>query len=92
MNRWQNAPKTHYQRKTSLCTITGLLFALLAALLFGLNAPASKLLVQQIHPLFLASLLYLGAGLGMLALGGLRRFAVFLEGCAAPQAGKGSVL
>jgi len=51
------------------------LFAMLAALLFGLNAPVSKLLVQQIHPLFLASLLYLGAGLGMLAVGGLRRSA-----------------
>lgn len=51
------------------------LFALLAALLFGLNAPMSKLLVQRIHPLFLASLLYIGAGLGMLAVSALRRFA-----------------
>ncbi len=42
------------------------LFAILAALFFGLNAPFSKLLVRQIDPLFLAALLYLGAGAGML--------------------------
>ncbi len=49
------------------------LFALLAALLFGLNAPAAKLLVARVNPLFMAALLYLGAGVGMLALGWLRR-------------------
>lgn len=41
------------------------LYALLAALLFGLNAPFSKILINDIHPLFLAALLYLGAGIGM---------------------------
>ncbi len=55
--------------------IKPVLFALLAALLFGLNAPAAKILVAKIHPLFLASLLYLGAGLGMLAVDRLRRLA-----------------
>lgn len=42
-------------------------FALLAAVLFGLNAPLSKLLLQEIPPLFMAGFLYLylGAGLGM---------------------------
>lgn len=49
------------------------LYALLAALLFGLNAPAAKLLVARVDPLFMAALLYLGAGAGMLALGALRR-------------------
>lgn len=49
------------------------LYALLAAGLFALNAPLSKLLLGHIDPLFLAALLYLGAGAGMLALGGLRR-------------------
>ena len=44
---------------------TSILFAILAALLFGINAPVSKLLLEEIDPLFLAALLYLGAGLGM---------------------------
>ncbi len=43
-------------------------YAILAALLFGINAPFSKLLLNEIHPLFLAALLYLGAGLGMTGL------------------------
>lgn len=43
-------------------------YAVLAALLFGINAPFSKLLLNEIHPLFLAALLYLGAGLGMTVL------------------------
>lgn len=50
-----------------------MLYAVLAALFFGLNAPVSKLLVARIDPLFLASLLYLGAGLGMLAIHRLRQ-------------------
>ena len=48
------------------------LFALLAALLFGLNAPFAKLLLAEVDPLFLAALLYLGAGLGMLLIDRLR--------------------
>jgi drug/metabolite transporter (DMT)-like permease len=50
-----------------------ILYALLAALLFGLNAPLSKLLVAKIDPLFLAALLYLGAGLGMLVIDRVRK-------------------
>lgn len=53
--------------------IRPVLYALLAALLFGLNAPAAKLLVARVDPLFMAALLYLGAGAGMLALGWLRK-------------------
>jgi len=41
--------------------------AILAAVLFGTSAPLSKLLLEQIPPLLMAALLYLGAGLGMLA-------------------------
>lgn len=40
-------------------------YALLAAILFGLNAPLSKLLLADIPPLFMAAFLYLGAGIGM---------------------------
>lgn len=41
-------------------------FAILAALLYGISAPASKLLLKELSPTMMAALLYLGAGLGML--------------------------
>lgn len=40
--------------------------AILAAALFGMSAPFSKLLLLKISPLLLSALLYLGAGIGML--------------------------
>lgn len=40
-------------------------YALLAALLFGISPPLSKLLVGSIHPVTLAGLLYLGAFAGL---------------------------
>ena len=43
-------------------------FAILAAALYALNAPMSKLLLQDIPPAIMASLLYLGAGSGMFLL------------------------
>lgn len=52
--------------------LTPVFFALLAAILFGLNAPLAKLLLKEIDPLFLAALLYLGAGTGMLLVDSLR--------------------
>ena len=48
------------------------LFALLAAALYALSAPLSKLLLAELPPAMLAALLYLGAGLGMFLLGLLR--------------------
>jgi len=39
--------------------------AILAAALYGISAPASKVLLKYLNPLFLASLLYIGAGFGM---------------------------
>ncbi|MBN2853014.1 MAG: DMT family transporter [Clostridia bacterium] len=44
------------------------LLALLAALLFGLNAPLSKMLLISFPPMYMVSMLYLGAGFGMLFL------------------------
>jgi drug/metabolite transporter (DMT)-like permease len=41
---------------------------LLAAFLFGASAPISKLLLADISPVFLAALLYLGSGLGLLGI------------------------
>ncbi len=42
---------------------TAAVFALLAALLYGLNIPLSKLLLSQVGPTMMAAFLYLGAGL-----------------------------
>lgn len=41
-------------------------YAILAALLYGISAPISKLLLVKINPTLMAALLYLGAGIGML--------------------------
>lgn len=40
-------------------------YAILAAFLFSLNSPFSKLLLEKLPPTLMASLLYLGAGIGM---------------------------
>jgi drug/metabolite transporter (DMT)-like permease len=48
-----------------------IIIAFLAAILYGINSPLSKLLVEEVPPTFLAALLYLGAGLGMLFIHGL---------------------
>lgn len=44
---------------------SAIFFAILAALLFGISSPVSKLLLTKISPTMMAALLYLGAGLGM---------------------------
>ncbi len=46
----------------------GYVSALFAALLFGINATASKMLLEEAHPLILASLFYIFSGLAMLVL------------------------
>ena len=51
-----------------------ILMAILAAVLYGISAPVSKLLLVKIHPTLMAALLYLGAGLGMLVVNGIRSF------------------
>ena len=48
-------------------------FAVLAAALYALSSPASKLLLEQIPSTMLAGLLYLGAGIGMAIFGRVRR-------------------
>lgn len=52
---------------------SGILFALLAAALYALNAPFSKLLLSSIPPTLLAGFLYLGAGVGMVVVSLSRR-------------------
>lgn len=46
----------------------GIVYALLAAALFGISTPFAKTLLAQIAPVMLASLLYFGSGLGLLLL------------------------
>lgn len=50
MNAWRNR---------------GVLAAFAAALLFGAGTPIAKLLLDQTSPWLLASLLYLGSGIGL---------------------------
>lgn len=52
----------------------GIVSALAAAALFGASVPLAKMLTGQISPVLLAGLLYLGSGIGLLALFGLRRW------------------
>ncbi|MCC6995369.1 MAG: EamA family transporter [Deltaproteobacteria bacterium] len=55
------SPSTNTAGKTG----SGMLAGLLAAALFGASAPVAKLLLPGVGPLLLASLLYLGAALGL---------------------------
>lgn len=53
--------------------LPGVPLALGSAVLFGATPLLSKLLLREVHPLVLAGLLYLGAGLGLAVYRGLRR-------------------
>ena len=46
-------------------SILAILFALLASLLYAINMPFSKLLLNKIEPTMMASYVYLGAGIGI---------------------------
>lgn len=48
-------------------------FAILAAALYAISSPFSKLLLEKIPPTMLASLLYLGAGAGLFIVGIIQR-------------------
>lgn len=50
-----------------------IVWALLAAALYAISSPVSKVLLGDVSPTMMAALLYLGAGLGMLLLGVIRR-------------------
>lgn len=45
--------------------VVAILFALLASVLYAINIPFSKLLLNKIEPTMMASSLYLGAGIGI---------------------------
>lgn len=44
---------------------TAIFYAILAAALYAINVPLSKLLLNHAQPTMMASFLYLGAGLGL---------------------------
>lgn len=46
--------------------IIAILFAFLASVLYAINIPVSKILLQNVRPIFMAAFLYFGAGIGML--------------------------
>lgn len=48
--------------------MTGITFALLAAVLFGASTPFAKLLIGEIDPWVLAGILYFGSGLGLFSI------------------------
>ena len=58
----------------TMAKTSGVLAALAAAVLFGISTPLAKLLVGQMDAWLLAGLLYLGSGVGMTVLVGLRRW------------------
>lgn len=51
----------------------GIIFALLAATLYALNAPFSKILLGYMPPTLMAGFLYIGAGLGMVVIAFTRK-------------------
>lgn len=59
---------TREKRKTER-VYRPVLMALIAAFVYGAAAPVSKILLQDLPPIFLAGLLYCGAGFGMLLVG-----------------------
>lgn len=61
-----NTGKSYHHTLENNRSGRAILFALLAAVLFGICSPASKILLDDLPPTLLAALLYLGAGLGML--------------------------
>lgn len=66
--------------KTDYTQTQGTLLALLAAALYAISTPFSRLLLKDIPPALLAGLLYIGAGLGMLVIWLCRR-GRHLAGC-----------
>ncbi len=66
---------------------TGIVYGLASAALFGISTPLAKLLVGTVQPLWLAALLYLGAGVGLLSVLAIRRVAAAAEPLALPVRG-----
>lgn len=57
--------RSHQNTQQSVTKYKSVGMAILAALLYGISAPVSKLLLNELPPTLMAALLYLGAGFGM---------------------------
>lgn len=55
-------------------TKRGIFFAILAAALYAINSPVSKILLNYMPSTMMAGFLYIGAGIGMLIIALLRKF------------------
>lgn len=51
----------------------GIIFAVLAAALYAINAPFSKVLLDYVPPTLMAGFLYIGAGIGMVIIAIIRK-------------------
>ena len=51
--------------KQSVTKVRATIFAVLAAVFYALNMPASKVLLEKVEPTMMAAFLYLGAGIGV---------------------------
>ena len=62
-----------FRVKGSVCKVINLApaLAVLAAALYAINVPLSKLLLANVGPAMMAAFLYLGAGLGLLIYSGM---------------------
>ena len=56
-------------------TKKGIAFAVLAAALYAINAPFSKLLLEFVPPTLMAGFLYIGAGVGMMVIAFIKKSA-----------------
>jgi drug/metabolite transporter (DMT)-like permease len=64
-----------YKTKENINMPNGFLaifYAILAALCYGISTPVSKLLLNNVPPVFIAGLVYTGAGFGMLLINSFR--------------------
>src|ERR1700747_2761343 len=56
--------------------VRGVTMAMLAAVLFGVSTPFSKMLLGRVSPLLLAGILYLGSGVGLAVWIGVRELLI----------------
>ncbi len=63
----------HHGEKSVNVVTKPVFYAILAAALYALNSPLSKLLLRDVPPTMMAGFLYLGAGLGMTVMGMVRK-------------------
>ena len=88
MKRNENEPKRDKtglnQYKNKSTQYKAIFFAILAAALYAISTPVSKLLLEEIPPKLMAAFLYLGAGFGMFVIGLLKKKSNFnkqIENC-----------